>query len=212
MSQNNGVSLFVDIPVCSFRKGFAREYLETEEVPPPSTVYGFLLSLIGEEERFKYLETQIAYALLSDPERSVVLRTCWRVKDRKIPPGTGTNRRPDFQEILSGVQLAIWVKPDELASMIEAFGTDFSSIERFGGLSLGEIRDLVNDVKWFPNFSESKKGNWLVREPSGDLPLPIWVDHVGSKGTVYKQFRLVEDLLKTPSGDDHRWITISSPL
>ena len=212
MSQNNGVSLFVDIPVCSFRKGFAREYLETEEVPPPSTVYGFLLSLIGEEERLKYLETQIAYALLSDPERSVVLRTCWRVKDRKIPPGTGTNRRPDFQEILSGVQLAIWVKPGELASMIEAFGTDFSSIERFGGLSLGESRDLVNDVKWFPNFSESKKGNWLVREPSGDLPLPIWVDHVGSKGTVYKQFRLVEDLLKTPSGDDHRWITISSPL
>jgi CRISPR-associated Cas5-like protein len=50
---------------CSFRKGSAREYLETEEVPPPTTVYGFLLSLVGKEERLAYAGTGLAYAVLS---------------------------------------------------------------------------------------------------------------------------------------------------
>ena len=95
MHDNRGISLLVTIPVCGFRKGFAREYLETEQAPPPSTVYGFLLSLVGEEDRSMYLNSRISYALLRKPELSVVLRTSWRIKDKKTPMGVGVNRRPD---------------------------------------------------------------------------------------------------------------------
>ena len=42
------IGLYVTVPVACFRKGLAREYLETEPLPPPSTCYGFLLSLVGE--------------------------------------------------------------------------------------------------------------------------------------------------------------------
>ena len=44
------ISLMVSVPFCSFRKPYAREFFETERIPPPATVYGFLLSLIGEED------------------------------------------------------------------------------------------------------------------------------------------------------------------
>ncbi|MFU8857878.1 MAG: type I-MYXAN CRISPR-associated protein Cas5/Cmx5/DevS, partial [Deferrisomatales bacterium] len=194
MSQSAAVSLRVTAPICSFRKGYAREYLETEEVPPPSTVYGFLLSLVGEEDRRAYLGTRLAYALLAQPEVSTVLRTVWRVKDlkdkktgRPQPPGVGTNRRPDFQEMLTGVDLAVWVDAGPLADRLHLAATSPGNVQRFGGLSLGESRDLVNDVWWNPPL-DGVACRWLVPNPEGDLPLPVWVDHVGSKGTIWRQF------------------------
>src|SRR5690349_3882108 len=101
--------LRVTIPVACFRKGFAREYWETEELPPPATCYGFLLSLVGERDRRRHVGVRICPALVSKPERSAVLRTLWRVKDRKTPLGAGTNVRPDFQELLTNVRLVIWL-------------------------------------------------------------------------------------------------------
>ena len=41
------LGVYVTVPVACFRKGLAREYLETEPLPPPATCYGFLLSLVG---------------------------------------------------------------------------------------------------------------------------------------------------------------------
>lgn len=102
---------------------------------------------------------------------------------------------------------AIWPFRGELAERIMAVQTNPELIERYGGLSLGESRDLVNDILWFPKWPQDK-GYWLVRDPEGDLPLPVWVDHVGSKGTVWRQFRLKEGLLETPLENDDRWITI----
>ena len=41
------LGIYVSVPVACFRKGLAREFLETEALPPPATCYGFLLSLVG---------------------------------------------------------------------------------------------------------------------------------------------------------------------
>lgn len=207
MHENRYVNLLVTVPVCSFRKGFAREYLETEQAPPPSTVYGFLLSLVGEEDQNIYLGSHIAYALLRKPELSVVLRTAWRIKDKKTPMGVGVNRRPDYQEILTDLTVGIWIDEGELADRIKELQTKPEGVKRYGGLSLGESRDLVNDILWFPKWPQ-ERGYWLVRDPEGNLPLPVWVDHVGSKGTVWRQFRLEEGILETPPENDERWITI----
>ncbi len=40
-------SLFVDAPICSFRPNWSREYQDTYPIPPPSTLHGMLLSLVG---------------------------------------------------------------------------------------------------------------------------------------------------------------------
>ncbi|MDD3580795.1 MAG: type I-MYXAN CRISPR-associated protein Cas5/Cmx5/DevS [Desulfobacca sp.] len=201
------IYLYLSVPVCCFRKGMAREYFETEEVPPPSTVYGFLLSLVGEEDRYVYQGTRLAYALLNRPQKSVSLRTTWRIKT-KSPPGIGSNRRPDYQEMLIGLQMGIWVAPGKLAERLLSASQNPTGVNRYGGLSLGESRDLINDLNWFPSWRQLE-GQWLVMDEQGDLPLPIWVDHVGSSKTVYRQFSLKSDKLETPAEEDPRWITIN---
>jgi len=200
------VSLVVSVPVCSFRKGYAREYLETHQVPPPSTLYGFLLSLIGEEDRRAYVGTEIACALLNQPERSTILRTAWHIKDKMIPPGLDKNRRPDCQEILTDLRILLFVKTGPLADRIAAVGESPNMVDRFGGLSLGESKDLVNDIQWHPRLQGV--GRWLTLHGRGQIPLPIWVDHVGSKGTVWRQFNLDEAPLIEPEEEDPRWIPI----
>jgi CRISPR-associated protein Cas5t len=104
------IGLFVSVPVASFRVPQAREYWETLPCPPPATVYGMLLAAVGEPNRLHHEGAEVALALLSAPELSVVVRTLWRVKDHKLAPGIGENRRPDFQELLSNVRLAVWVR------------------------------------------------------------------------------------------------------
>lgn len=207
---NIGASLYLSAPVCSFRKGYAREYLETEEIPPPSTIYGFLLSLVGEEDRYKYLETEIAYALLSKPELSVVLRTVWRIKDnKKLKPGIGQNRRPDYQEILTGLEMVIFIREGELATRIADTGNNPHQTLRFGGLSLGESHDLINDVIWNPDLS-GMKGRWLTGDHEGEYTLPVWVDHVGSKNTVWRQFSLLDETIQESGVAPRRWIKITN--
>ena len=202
------VSLMVSVPVCSFRKPYAREFFETERIPPPATVYGFLLSLIGEQDRNIYLGTKLAIAVIDQPTVSTILRTTWRIKS-KAPPGTGNNKKPDYQEILTGLKIFVCVGDCELALQLRNGSDAFHNIVRFGGLSLGESRDLVNDIIFDPEINDYE-GNWLLPDQHGKLPLPVWVDHVGSKGTVWKQFSLKKSWVEMPSKDDERWIPIAN--
>jgi CRISPR-associated protein Cas5t len=75
------LGLYVTIPIACFRKGLAREYLETEPLPPPATCYGFLLSLVGETRRSRHVGCRVCPVLLNEPEMTPVLRTLWRIKD-----------------------------------------------------------------------------------------------------------------------------------
>src|SRR6516162_713621 len=110
----------VTVPIACFRKGLAREYLETEPLPPPAICYGFLLSLVGETDRARHAGCRVVPVLLNEPMQSVVLRTVWRVK--KTPLGSPGNTRPDYQQLLSPVELAIWLDSageSEGADMLE---------------------------------------------------------------------------------------------
>ena len=202
----NTVNLRVYVPFCSFRKPYAREYLETERLPPPATVYGFLLSLIGEEDRYKYAGSRLALSVIRHAAVSTVLRTAWRVKTKKAPPGTGNNKRPDYQEILSDLVFGVWISEGTLADQLRTVADTPERIARFGGLSLGESRDLVDEIHFQPLWTGN--GLWLVPSSDGDQPLPVWVDHVGSKGSHWMQFRLTEAPLADPPPDDDRWIII----
>src|SRR5262245_20298387 len=140
----------VTVPIACFRKGLAREYLETEALPPPSTCYGFLLSLVGESSRQRHVGCRVAPILVEKPECSVVLRTVWRVK--KIPLGSSGNTRPDYQQLLSPVEVLIWLdsagESNGAPTLEERVRTALatpSSVSRFGGLCLGESTHLVDE-------------------------------------------------------------------
>ena len=189
------IGLYVNVPFACFRRGMAREYLETERLPPPSTCYGFLLSLVGETQRMRHIGCRIVPGLLGTPSQSVVLRTVWRVK--KTPLGSSGNTRPDYQQLLTGIEVLIWCdSTDESCNngptLEERVVTAIHSpqtISRFGGLSLGESTHLVDEVCILDDRTRSRLQQRETRSfllhPTGHMTLPVWVDHVGSSGTRY---------------------------
>jgi CRISPR-associated protein Cas5t len=190
------IALQVEVPIACFRQSRAREYVETYPVPPPSTVYGMLLSLVGEENRYQHCGVKLAIALLSEPEKSVVIRTFRRVKRRDIH--NSTNARLDYQELLTNVEFVVWISagtdqatPTLQERLQQAF-INPASINRFGGLCLGESRDLVNVVNPLAENHTGESLRWLIRDENGWLTLPYWVDHVGSQGTRWQRYVLQE--------------------
>lgn len=200
------IGVRVTVPIACFRKGLAREYLETEPLPPPSTCYGFLLSLVGEERRARHVGCRVTPVLLNEPEQGVVLRTVWRVKSR--PLGSSGNTRPDYQQLLSPVELVIWLdstgEPDgteTLETRVRRGLEQPETVSRFGGLSLGESTHLVDEVQPLERYLAGKEyarrrpvaGRAFVLAERGRLTLPVWVDHVGSSGTRHVTGKLVPD-------------------
>ena len=211
------IGLYVSVPIASFRVPRAREYFETFPCPPPSTVYGMLLSMVGEVNRRAHEGTEIAIALLSEPSYSVVLRTLWRVKDRKEDPGLGNNRRPDFQELLTGTCLAVWVRRGDkesasqpLVARVSQAMIEPDTVSRFGGLSLGESTHLVDEIKTLNG--QSIRGRLLLAEEDGDLSMPIWPDHIGSS-TRWGQYRLSNQIAidETELSRQSAWTVIERP-
>lgn len=190
--------LHVTVPVACWRKGLAREYLETQQLPPPATCYGFLLSLVGEIDRRRHVGCRVTAGLLSPTSQSVVLRTVWRVK--KTPLGSSGNTRPDYQQLLTGgsserpfIELVVWLDSAEETEappkLEERVGVALDparrhTVSRFGGLSLGESTHLVDSVSPLAPMGHITGGCrlFLVAE-RGRVTLPVWVDHVGSAGT-----------------------------
>jgi CRISPR-associated protein Cas5t len=150
----------------------------------------------------------LALAVVEEPAVSTILRTTWRIKTKKSPPGTGNNKKPDYQEILTGLKMYVCVGDCPLLQRLRVLDLSHQQINRFGGLSLGESRDLVNDLVFNPQMN-GQTGKWLVNDPKGKHPLPVWVDHVGSKGTVWGKFAMRQaSLFSEINSEDTRWIMI----
>lgn len=204
------IILRVDVPIASFPTSRSREYRDTYPVPPPSTVYGMLLSLVGETDRYKHCGVKIAIALLSEPAKSVTVRTMRRFKKKKLDHKENT--RPDFQEILTGIELMIWVDKGEdkatpsLCDRITDAFADPLSINRFGALCLGESRDLINSVDLVTEIDPNLNLKYLIKDQSGNISLPYWVDHVGSKDTRWLRYSLEKRSSITPP--DSAWTTL----
>ena len=192
------IALRVSVPIACWRKGHAREYLETEPLPTPATCYGALLSLVGETDGRRHHGARVSAGLTGVPSKSVVVRTLWQIKDRKTPFGTGENAGPDFQELLTNADIVLWLDssiepgdgPSLEARVIEALSNP-ESVDRFGGWSLGESTHLINDVTLIDAGGQPGASRSFLADPDGDLTLPVVVDHVGAAGTVYATGTLV---------------------
>jgi CRISPR-associated protein Cas5t len=202
------LGLYVTVPIACFRKGMAREYLETELIPPPSTCYGFLLSFVGETDRTKHGGVRVTCGVIGQPFRSVVLRTVWRVKSK--PLGSSGNTRPDYQQLLTNLRIVIWIdsqQEDNESLTLESRVSNMldpkqrSEVDRFGGLSLGESTHLVDEIlpiSVLQNRQTSEDARLFVLNEKGRMTLPVWVDHVGSSGTRYTTGDLVTRLAWIP--------------
>lgn len=206
------LALQVEVPIACFRQSRAREYAETYPVPPPSTVYGMLLSIVGEMDRYKHCGIKLAIALLTQPQKSTVIRTFRRFKKKEI--SDPSNARPDYQELLTDIRFIVWValgtdsSQPTLPERLQMAFADPTSVNRFGGLCLGESRDLVNGVTLWHHNNQSEFMWWLVQNEDGTLTLPYWVDHVGSQGTRWRRYLFQE--LSQAHPPESAWTSIEA--
>ena len=211
--------LFVDVPMASFRPMWSREYQETYPVPPPSTIYGMLLSLIGveREEKAQHANVKIAVALQDQPESGRIFRKFRRVAQARKNADPLTDRRPDYQELVLWLKFWLWVDDSKaenpLTEKINAALDEKRrrNIVRHGALCLGESSHMVNEIKLAVGDANptEKEGRFLVQDESGFLTMPVWTDHKNDASRV-ETFTLLEpEPLPAYPSEEAKWITIA---
>lgn len=205
------IALRVEAPFGSFRKSYARGFAESYPLPPPSTIYGMLLSLVGERMRARHAGARLAIGYLAPPgERprlpkvATVLRKLSRFKygvpgkQYKEHGGRAVeNPILDYAEVLCGIEFVVWVdsanettRPGLSDRLAEAIDTP-ERVTRTGIVCLGLSDDAVNDIARWPG-GDTREICWLQPRDDGGVELPVWVDHVGAAGTCWQRFQLDE--------------------
>lgn len=193
------ITLRVQVPYASFRKSYARSYAETYPFPPPATVYGMLLSLVGERRRARHAGVRLSFAYAKKPAVATTLRKLSRYKYGVSAKQEKLGNAPDFIETLCGIDFLCWVdSAGETAGggagleqrVTEAI-TSPETLTRSGVLCLGLSDDAVDDIA----LAAEPSGLWhgLVPDEAGSIELPAWVDHVGSLYTRWRRFKFEEE-------------------
>ncbi|QLL29380.1 type I-MYXAN CRISPR-associated protein Cas5/Cmx5/DevS [Thermosynechococcus sichuanensis E542] len=200
--------LYVDCPCTSFPRSFARDFKETYCYPPPSTVYGMLLSLIGEADMNQHRGVKLAIGIIgADPPISRILRKQRDHNSSKSHLGTYPTSKfskPNHHELLTDLQLVVELDSEDartrkLVNRLDTALSTPSKISRFGGLSLGESWALVNGVR--PYRETDGTIRWLVKDNRGLISLPIWIDRHTTRG-IFQRFRF------SPDFQSDCWVTI----
>jgi CRISPR-associated protein Cas5t len=219
------ITLHVEAPYASFRKSYARSFAETYPLPPPATVYGMLLSLVGERFRSRHEGVRLAFAYKRVPRVATTLRKLSRYKYGVPSKQSKLGNAPDFIETLCGIEFLCWVDSsrERLDSnglpkgdgrnlerrIVEAIQSP-ASVDRYGVLCLGLSDDAVNDVSLCDNVT----GKWyrLVLSDEGTMELPVWVDHIGAAQTRWRRYELDPNVTSrvVPLGED-QWTEITAP-
>jgi len=212
--------LYLECPCTSFPRSFARDFKETYLYPPPSTVYGFLLSLVGEEDMTAHLGVKLAIGILGDDspisrivrkQRSHKFVVSSEAKKRVEKYGEGVYptsqfSKPNFQELLTDVRIALTIdsrNEDASIKLSERVAIALSSpnqISRFGGLSLGESWSMINGIRKYRETDGAIR--WLVKDNRGLISLPVWIDRQTGQGS-FQRFREDSDF------QDDCWVSIN---
>lgn len=216
------ITLRIEVPYASFRKSFARSFAETYPLAPPATVYGMLLSLVGEYFRATHTGVRLAFAYKKLPHIATTLRKLSRYK-YGVPTKQATlGNAPDFIETLCELDFLCWIDSSEENTRLTVAETlelrlqnalnSPENVSRHGVLYLGLSDDAVNSV----NICNRFEGDWhrLLPDDAGPIELPVWVDHVGAANTRWQRFQFDESpspLNDVPGSANWRWIQMINP-
>jgi CRISPR-associated protein Cas5t len=191
--------LYLDCPCTSFPRSFARDYKETYRYPPPSTLYGLLLSLVGEVDMVAHVGVKLAIGIIgNDPPISRIVRKQRHHKFSRDHLGTYPTSKfskPNHHELLTDLRVVVQIDSSEEVAAIKlvervaiALSTP-SQITRFGGLSLGESWAMVNGIRVYQETDGAIR--WLVKDNRGLISLPVWIDRQTTQGT-FQRFSFTE--------------------
>lgn len=201
--------LYLDCLCTSFPRSFARDFKETYRYPPPSTMYGMLLSLVGEIDLMAHTGVKLALGLVGDvPPISRIVRKQRHHKFSKTHLGTYPSSKfskPNHQELLTDVKIALKLDSSvetasvKLAEQVSIALSTPEVIKRFGGLSLGESWALLNGIRFYRENDGPIQ--WLEKDSRGLIGLPVWIDRKTARGT-FQRFSVSDKF------SDNCWVTI----
>ncbi len=217
------MQLYVECPCTSFPRSFARDFKETYPYPPPSTVYGMLLSLVGEVDMVAHVGVKLAIGMIGqNPPISRIVR---KQRHHKFAIGrTEGNKRvskygegiypasqfakPNHQELLTDLRFVVRIDAGDetrvltLADRVRAALSTPEQISRFGGLSLGESWAMLNGIRMYREGDGLVR--WLTLDKRGLIGLPVWIDRQTTQGT-FARFAFTDDFT------DGCWVSITPP-
>lgn len=199
----------IEVPFATFRKSFARSFAESYPLPPPATVYGMLLSLVGERHRRRHEGVRLAFAFKNVPRVATTLRKLSRYKYGVPGKQSSFGNAPDYVETVCGLEFVCWMDSNHelgcsrwgdsgcVASLEDRVAEAISApekVSRYGVLCLGLSDDAIDDVE----RCDLPPGLWLplLRRDDGEMELPVWVDHVGAVGTRWQRFHLQREAVQ----------------
>ncbi|HAO12845.1 MAG TPA: type I-MYXAN CRISPR-associated protein Cas5/Cmx5/DevS [Planktothrix sp. UBA8407] len=211
------IALHIEVPYASFRKSYARSFAETYSFPPPATVYGMLLSLVGEWFRARHSGVKLGFAYKKQPEIATTLRQLSRYKYGVASKQSKLGNAPDFIETLCDIDFICWVDSSEESQspltlenrLIESLQYP-ERINRKGLVYLGLSDDAVNDISLVDSVTGT--WHWLTPSESGRIELPIWVDHIGSIHTRWQRYDFDKNLVANLTEESVRSRLISITL
>jgi CRISPR-associated protein Cas5t len=185
------ILLYLETPCTSFPRSFARDFKETYRYPPPSTVYGMLLSAIGEVDMLAHLGVKLAIGIIGkDPPISRIIRKQrhhkFSIKSLGTYP-TSQFSKPNHHELLTDLRFVVRIDSTEEIAMVKLVDrvaialTTPSQISRFGGLSIGESWAMLNGMRAYRESDGAIR--WLQQDRRGLIGLPIWIDRETTQGT-----------------------------
>lgn len=225
-------TLYVEVPYASFRKSYARSFAETYPLPPPATVYGMLLSLVGERFRQRHAGVRLAFAYKCQkqneqckvaclPHVATTLRKLSRFKYGTI--STEAKRKtlkPDFIQTLCGIEFLCWVdssnedgsRTDEASDNSENASAQtledriVAALESPASIERYGVLSLglSDDAVNDVRLCPTVRGNWhrLFLRNMGMMELPVWVDHVGAAKTLWRRYELEQQAITSPPAPD----------
>jgi CRISPR-associated protein Cas5t len=194
------MQLYLECPCTSFPRSFARDFKETYRYPPPSTVYGMLLSLVGEVNMMAHLGVKIAIGIIGEPPPiSRIVRKQrhhkFSIKNLGTYPSSQFSK-PNHHELLTDLRFVVQLDSSEetatvkLADRIAIALSTPEQISRFGGLSIGESWAMLNGIRAYRE--DDGVVRWLAQDKRGLIGLPIWINRETTQGT-FARFTLTDE-------------------
>jgi CRISPR-associated protein Cas5t len=177
-----------------------------------------LLSLVGERFRRRHQGARLAFAYKQAPRTATTLRKLSRFKYGVASKQSKLGNTPEFIETLCNIDFLCWLDSGDedhgsalptLESRVASALNDPDKVDRYGVLCLGLSDDAVNDV----HLCENLNGEWhrLLPTDTGEIELPVWVDHVGAANTRWQRFTFepqASALSNLPGSQEWSWINI----
>jgi len=144
----------------------------------------------------------MAFAFASRPRVATTVRKLSRYKYGVPNKQEKLGNAPDFVETLCDLDFLCWLDSSlenrDLADPLTLEGrvaralASPADVKRSGIVCLGLSDDAVDDIR-LCDVGVGGIWYWLSPDDSGDVELPVWVDHVGSQDTRWRRFRFGPD-------------------